>query len=239
MPKTFPRTIQGGISLGLFAADLGRLSDACEEACNWGCEIMHFDIMDGNFVPQMIGGPGFLKIAADRMLCDVHLMIEHPARQVASYVQAGADAISIHAESPEAEQALLAIREAAQETGRHVLAGLALMPGTAPENIEHLLRMKPDMLLILSLDPRNGSKPDITAACARLQALRARLGPDGPLMAFDGGVTLETIDEIAACRPDMIVSGSAILRASEPQSAFRTMAEKHAAHAARAGNYSN
>ncbi len=205
-----------GISLGMFAADLGNLRRAAQNVAEWGCNILHFDVMDGVFVPQMVGGPGFVAAMDVGMLRDVHLMVQNPADHVESYLKAGADMITVHAESDGAAAAIEAIKAA---TGT-VLAGLALMPGTSLEDAAPLLALNPDMILVLSLDPR-GTPPDITAACARLLELR-QLAPDA-LLAFDGGVTKETIEEIAACKPDMVVSGSAVLGAKKPKRAYTAM----------------
>jgi ribulose-phosphate 3-epimerase len=212
-----------GISLGVFAGDAGDLRQVARDAAGWGCRILHFDIMDGVFVPSMTGGPGFVKALDTGQLRDVHLMVEAPARHVASYVQAGADMITVHAEATGAAEAISAIRTAADAAGRPVLAGLGLMPGTPLEHVGDLLDLKPDMILILSLDPRRNTSPDIATACARLSQLRDRFGPSGPVLAFDGGVTLASIEEIAACGPDMIVSGSAVLGALDAKAAFEIM----------------
>jgi ribulose-phosphate 3-epimerase len=213
-----------GISLGLFAADPGDLRSAARDAAAWGCGILHFDVMDGVFVPAMTGGPGFVKALDVGLLRDVHLMVEAPARHVESYVGAGADMITVHAEAAGAADAIAAIRTAVDAAGRPVLAGLGLMPGTSLEQASDLLDLKPDLILVLSLDPRTKAPPDVTVACARLKALRERLGPQGPVLAFDGGVTLESINEISRCRPDMVVSGSAVLGAQNPARAFEAMA---------------
>jgi ribulose-phosphate 3-epimerase len=207
-----------GISLGLFAADLGNLRHAARNAAEWGCKILHFDIMDGVFVPGMIGGPGFVAAMDMGMLRDVHLMVQHPADHVASYIGAGADMITVHAESDGAVAAISAIKASV----RPVLAGLALMPGTTLRDAAPMLALNPDMVLVLSLDPR-GTPPDISAACARLRELRA-VAPDA-VLAFDGGVNKDSIDEIAACAPDMVVSGSAVLGAEDPKSVYDAMAK--------------
>lgn len=214
-----------GISLGLFAADAGNMRAAAAGAVAWGCDILHFDIMDGVFVPQMTGGAGFVKALDTGGLRDVHLMIENPAKHVASYVAAGADIITVHAEAKGAAEALSLIRETAEAADRPVMVGLGLMPDTAIADISEMLDPAPDMILVLSLDPRTKNPPDITAACAKLTALREHFGDNGPILAFDGGVTLKTIHEIAACKPDMIVSGSAVLGADDPEAAFNIMAK--------------
>jgi ribulose-phosphate 3-epimerase len=213
-----------GISLGILAADLGDLRHAAQNAAGWGCEILHFDVMDGVFVPQMFGGPSVVAALDVGLLRDVHLMVQNPAQHVDSYIKAGADMITVHAEANDAAKALDAIRAAATAAGRPVLAGVALMPGTSDAQARDVLALAPDMLLILSLDPRDASAPDIARACARLSALKTAAGPTGPVMAFDGGVTMESIAEIARSGADIIVSGSAILRAPDPEQAFNQMA---------------
>ncbi len=210
-----------GISLGLYAADLGNLRAAASDTTEWGCDILHFDEMDGVFVPAMIGGPGIVKATSGTALRDVHLMVDSPEKHVARYVNSGADMITVHAEASGSASALSRIRQEASKSDRTVLAGIGLFPGTSLESIDELIAAKPDMVLILSLDPRDGKAPDITKATRRLEEMRKRL-PEA-VLAFDGGVTPNTIAEIAAARPDMIVSGSAVMKADNPAQAFASM----------------
>jgi ribulose-phosphate 3-epimerase len=216
------KTQATGISLGIMAADQGDLRTAARQTAGWGCNILHFDVMDGVFVPAMTAGPANVKALETGQLRDVHLMIENPSLHVASYVRAGADMITVHAEAPDAADAITTIRAAAIAAERPVLTGLALMPGTSLDDATDLLALKPDMILILSLDPRTRNPPDLTAACARVAELRKR-APD-TVLAFDGGVTHDTLPVIAAAKPDMIVSGSAVFGASDPKTAFEAMA---------------
>jgi ribulose-phosphate 3-epimerase len=144
-------------------------------------------------------------------------MVQNPADHVASYIKAGADMITVHAESGGAADAIAAIKA----SERPVLAGLALMPDTSLEDAAPLLALAPDMILVLSFDPRGSIPIDITATCARLTELR-QLAPDAVLV-FDGGVTKDSIDEIAASKPDMVVSGSAVLGAKKPKRAYAAM----------------
>lgn len=213
-----------GISLGIFAGDLGALARESESARAWGSDIIHFDVMDGVFVPQMIGGPGFVKALAGDSVMDVHLMVQKPAEQVESYVAAGADILTIHAEADDCGGAIRKARQAADDAGRAVLVGVALMPGTTLAEAEDALNLEPDIILVLALDPREKAPADVTAACARIADLRARC-PDA-LIAFDGGVTEDTMPEIAAARPDMVVSGSAVMKAADRQAAFQAMSNQ-------------
>lgn len=209
-----------GVSLGILAADPAALRAAALAARGWGADILHFDVMDGVFVPGITAGPAFVAALDLGMLRDVHLMVQDPARQVPGFADAGADIITVHAESDDPAGAIAAIRAASARLERPILAGLALMPGTTLQQAAPLLALAPDMVLLLAVDPRKGKALDIAGACAKLAALRGT----GPLLAFDGGVTLGSIGEIAACAPDMVVSGSAILGAADPAKAFADMA---------------
>lgn len=206
-----------GISIGLFAADLGNLRRSAQNIAEWGCKSLHFDVMDGVFVPQMLGGAGFVSAMDVGMLRDVHLMVQNPADHVGHYIKAGADMITVQAESDTAAVAI----ERIQSSERTVLAGLALMPGTTLEQAKPLLALAPDMITVLTFDPRGNIPIDITSACARITELRS-LAPEAVLV-FDGGVTQDSIAEIAACAPDMVVSGSAILTAKKPKRAYAAM----------------
>ncbi|EEW24073.1 ribulose-phosphate 3-epimerase [Rhodobacter ferrooxidans] len=208
-----------GISAGLFAASSGRLEAAADQLRHWGGGIVHFDVMDGEFVPQITGGPAFLAVSHNSLLRDVHLMVALPERQIEAFARAGADILTVHAEAAGAAAALAAIRAVSERLGRAILAGLAVMPGTALEQLEPLLALQPDLILVLSLDPRNSLPADLPAACARLAALRAGAAA-GTVFAIDGGITEATVAQAAACGPDVIVSGSAIFGAADPAAAF-------------------
>jgi len=213
-----------GLSLGVFAADCGRLRDAAEQAAAWGAAALHFDVMDGVFVPAITGGPGFVAALDVGLPRDVHLMVERPSRCVDGFADAGADVITVHAEAPDAAEAIGRIRAASARLGRPILAGLALMPDTAVEAAQAPLDQAPDLILVLAVDPRRRAPPAIAAACEMLAALRADQRGVAPLLAFDGGVTVATIDAIAASAPDLVVSGSAVFSASDPKVAFARLA---------------
>lgn len=213
-----------GLSLGIFAADHGRLRDAAAQASAWGAAALHFDVMDGVFVPALTGGPGIVAALDVGLPRDVHLMVEAPSRHVAAFAEAGADVITVHGEAPDAAQALAGIRAAADRLGRPILAGLALMPETAIDAVAGLLDLAPDLVLVLAVDPRRKAPPAIAPALARLAQIRQRQRTVSPLFAVDGGVTLSTINAVAAAAPDLVVSGSAVFAASDPKAAFASLA---------------
>lgn len=214
-----------GISLGIFAGDAGNYRGNVDAAATWGCNVLHFDVMDGVFVPQISGGPGFVKSLASGMVLDAHLMVHQPADHVESFVAAGADIITIHAESERPADALNAIRQSARDTDRTVLAGLAILPDTSIDELGGLIDLNPDLILVAALDPRTKEPADVSRACDRVLDIRKRFGSDCPLIEFDGGVTLETIEDIASAAPDLVVTGSAVLRADQPEAAFKKMAQ--------------
>lgn len=220
-----------GISVGLYAAPLDALGDAVTKMAGWPAQILHFDVMDGVFVPQFTAGAGFVKALGKDMVRDVHLMVADPAALVDECANAGADIITIHAEAPSARAALDAVRAASDRLGRPILAGLGVMPGTPVADLAPLLDPMPDLILVLALDPRDGKPADLGLATERLAALAEMVAPARPLMAVDGGVTLDTIEAAAAAGPDMIVSGSAIFRAPDPAAAFASLTASWAATA--------
>jgi ribulose-phosphate 3-epimerase len=185
---------------------------------------LHFDVMDGVFVPAITGGPLFVKALATGMARDVHLMVDKPSRHAATFAEAGADIITVHAEADDAAEALTSVRSSSYQMRRPIVAGLALMPDTSVETAAPLLALEPDLILVLALDPRSGTAPDIARACEKLAALAERTAGWAPLLAFDGGVTAATIGAVSLSRPDIVVSGGAIFAAPDPAQAFRHLA---------------
>lgn len=214
-----------GLSAGIFAANAADLGASVAGLAGWGGDLLHFDVMDGVFVPQITAGPAFVAALGAGMLRDVHLMVASPLRHVAAFARAGADLISVQAEAPDAAEALVALRQAEAGLARPILAGLAVMPGTPLESLGPLLALQPDLILVLAVDPRNSAPADLDLANQRLRLLREMTKDFAPLLAIDGGVTTKTIALAAATGPDVIVSGSAIFGATDPSAAFAALAE--------------
>ena len=212
---------QTRLSLGIFAADLGLLRSESREVQSWGAELLHFDVMDGVFVPQFTGGAGFVAGHSENLLMDVHLMVQRPSEHVDAFVKAGAGILTIHAEAEAPAEALSKARKTAQDLGKDMYVGYALMPRTDIDSLDTLWETKPDIILVLALDPRTGDGADVSAACDRVRLLKSQF--PGTIVAFDGGVTMDTVAEVAASGAEIIVSGSAIFKAQDRLAAFKEM----------------
>jgi ribulose-phosphate 3-epimerase len=211
------------LSLGIFAADPAALGAAAQATGGWGAALLHFDVMDGVFVPQLTAGSAFVAALADgRMLTDVHLMVQEPARHVSAFVAAGADIVSVHVEAQDVGAALVQLRAAA----RPVLAGIAIMPGTPLAALAPHLKAGVDLVLILAVDPRDGSAADVDAAAERALAVRGMSAARPPLVAIDGGIKDTTMAAAVGGRPDIVVSGSAVFAAPDPEAAYRSLAQQ-------------
>ncbi|WP_319498527.1 ribulose-phosphate 3-epimerase [uncultured Cohaesibacter sp.] len=205
------------ISVGLMAADAMAYGKAITELEEAGVSLLHFDIMDGVFCPQMTAGPGLVKASKTAMLKDVHLMVADPLAQIPAHLAAGADIVHVHAEGMlHLHRALVAldVPVAGCESGRKVLRSVALNPGTPVSILKPLLRSL-EMVTFIAVDPGwSGGAPDVVVAdkIAELKVMAGEQGVD-PLVAIDGGITISTFPVARAMGAHVIVSGSATFKA--------------------------
>ena len=211
------------IAPSILAADYARLGDAVAEVLDAGARVLHVDVMDGHFVPPITIGP--LIVAAIRELADsagavldVHLMIEHPERQIADFARAGADVISVHCEATAHVHRVI---ESIHETG--ALAGVALNPGTPVEALAEVAAGV-DLALCMSVNPGWGGQAFIPSSPGKIGRLRALLPPETPL-EVDGGVDPGTIAACAEAGATVFVAGSAVFGTADPAAAYRELAE--------------
>lgn len=210
------------VAPSILSADMGRLRAQVEEVMDAGARVIHFDVMDGHFVPPITIGPLVLSGIADRVheaggVVDVHLMIEAPERQVEEFARAGADSVTFHAEAtPHANRTLAAVREAG------CLAGIALNPGTPVEAVQEL-RGLADIVLCMSVNPGWGGQSFIETSPEKIERLVPLVGP--ARIEVDGGVDVDTAGPLAAAGARLFVAGSAVFGAADPAAAYTAIAE--------------
>jgi ribulose-phosphate 3-epimerase len=210
------------VAPSLLSADFARLGSQVEEVMDAGARLIHYDVMDGHFVPPITIGPLVLGAIADRVhaaggAIDVHLMIERPERQIEEFASAGADSITFHAEAtPHANRTLHAIRELG------CLAGIAINPGT-PVGAVAELRGAADLVLCMTVNPGWGGQSFIPSSFEKVERLLPIASP--ARIEVDGGIDVETAGPIAAAGAHLFVAGSAVFGAADPAAAYSAIAE--------------
>ncbi len=213
---------QKKIAPSLLSADFSKLQEDITLVEQGGADVLHVDVMDGHFVPNITFGPfivNFIKKCATIPL-DVHLMIEKPERYIEDFAKAGSDYITVHIEAcPHIHSTIQQIKA----TGAK--AGVSLNPGTPLSSIEEVLG-DVDLILIMSVNPGFGGQSFIEASLDKIKRLRKMLserGLDHVEIEIDGGVKLENIAEVAAAGVDIFVSGSGIYKAPDPKKMIADM----------------
>lgn len=191
----------------LLSADLADLKNAVKIVEDNGGTVVHIDVMDGRFVPQISYGQPVVQSLRPytKLPFDVHLMVEHPEEQVESFAEAGADWITFHHEACVHSHRLI---QRIHDLGKK--AGISIVPSTPVAAIKELLEYV-DLVLVMTVNPGFGGQkliPSCVKKISELVELREQLGLDY-MISVDGGVNAETIGSVADAGADVIVSGSA------------------------------
>lgn len=214
------------ISVGLLTANWMSLVLELELLRSASVRLLHFDVMDGCFCPAITLGAPVVAGVTTPLLKDVHLMIDEPLTKLDSFVAAGADIVTIHAESTRnvhrVFQALGKMANA-NDPNRGIVRGLALNPGTPLEVVEPLLG-ELELILLLAVNPGWAGQRFIPATRARMARLRQMTGGK-VLLGVDGGITRDNVAEVARMGADIIVTGSAVFDGKLPLENARFMVD--------------
>jgi len=210
------------IAPSILSADFARLGEEVKAVEAGGAGMIHVDVMDGHFVPNITIGPAITAALRNvtKLPLDCHLMIDEPDRYVDDFIEAGADMISIHVE---AARHLHRTLSRIQELGAK--AGVALNPSTPLSALVEVLELV-DYVLLMSVNPGFGGQKMIPSVLEKARALRHRIdgGGLGTLIQLDGGLTMENLELVASAGVDIIVAGSSIFKSENAQETTRLMA---------------
>lgn len=205
----------------ILSADFWRLGEQIQACVDGGADIIHFDVMDGHFVPNITFGPVLLE--SIRKHCplplDAHLMIENPDRYIPDFIYAGADMISVHIENtPHIHRTIELIKS------KGAKAGVVINPGTPLNSLEEIL-YHVDFVLLMSVNPGFGGQKFIERSLIRLRKLRSMVDSINPrvLIEVDGGIKEENIVEVAEAGADILVIGSGLFGAKDIKSQTRRL----------------
>ena len=205
----------------ILSADMARLADAIDTVKAGGAAMIHVDVMDGHFVPNITIGPpvvASLRKATDLVL-DVHLMIEDPDRYITDFIKAGADQVSVHQEAVvHLDRSIQLIRSSG------AAAGVAINPATPIETLSEVFGIL-DFVLVMSVNPGFGGQSFIPYALQKIQRLdqiRRDRGLDFRI-EVDGGVTSQNVCDVVRAGADWVVAGSSVYHSKQPRAAFEDL----------------
>ncbi len=196
------------LSPSMLSADITNLNQELKDLENGGVEWLHWDVMDGMFVPNITFGQHLIAQCRkhSKLYFDVHLMIEQPERYIKAFKEAGADILVVHQEATKhLQRTLVAIREEGMK------AGVSLNPATPLEVLDYVLD-DVDMILLMSVNPGFGGQSFIPATYDKIRKLKEKIQDRDILIQVDGGVSPENIKALTEAGANVFVSGSAFFK---------------------------
>lgn len=213
------------VAPSILSADFARLGEEVEDIRRGGADYVHFDVMDGNFVPNLSIGIPVLKSLrrATDLFIDVHLMIERPVRYAEAFCDAGADLVNFHVEADTPENILTAI---AIVKGKGKKAGVTLKPKTPAEAVLPFLSSV-DLVLVMTVEPGFGGQSFMADQMPKVKALREMIDRLNPAceLEVDGGIDGRTSAVAKAVGANVLVAGSAVFKRSDRALAIREIRE--------------
>ncbi len=205
------------IAPSILSADFSRLAEEIRDVEKAGCDVIHVDVMDGHFVPNLTIGPVVVKWIRKitRLPLDVHLMIEEPSRYLEDFKKAGADWITVHYEACETD--LKAVLDRIRAMG--LKRGVSIKPATPAEVLEPFLP-EIDLILIMTVEPGFGGQAFMEESVHKIPVLRKKFRG---LISVDGGINAETAKKTLAAGADILVAGTSVFGKPDRAQAMREL----------------
>jgi len=209
------------ISPSMLSCDFSRIGEEAEKIADSGADMLHLDVMDGHFVPNITFGPAVIKSIRKRtdIVFDVHLMISEPYKYIEDFISAGADIITFHVEcESDVKETIEKIKSLSCK------AGLSVKPGTPIEAVFPYLEQI-DMVLVMTVEPGFGGQSFMSDMCEKIVTLRKKLDETGKTtdIQVDGGINEDTVSLVASAGANVIVAGSSVFGADSYEKAISSL----------------